>query len=309
MMNEVVWAQKYRPTTIEECILPDSTKNVFQGFVDSNTIPNLLCSSVTPGTGKTTAVLALANQTGYDTMMINASLDNGIDTVRNQIIQFSSSISFSGNRKLIILDEADQLSLNAQTALRGTMEQFSNNVSFALTCNTVQKIIEPIRSRCANIEFSINQSERAKVAKLFLNRCFEILNLEGVEYDKKVVAELVKRYFPDFRRTINEIQRLSSGRIDAGSLSNISNSLSLLVTAIKSSNFRDARTFVGENDIDYGPIYSDLYNALREVVVPESIPALIILLDDYQATQAMCANPEIHLLACIIKIMSECKFR
>lgn len=307
--NEIVWAQKYRPRTVDECILPKGTKKEFLGFIESNQIPNLLCSSTTPGTGKTTVILALAKQLNFDTMMINASLDNGIDTVRNQIVQFSSSISFDHSRKLIFLDEADQLSMNAQTALRGTMEEFSSNVSFALTCNHVQKIIEPIRSRCTCIEFVVPQSERSEIAKQFLNRCYQILDTEKIDYDKKVVAELIKRHFPDFRRTINEIQRLSSGGISTGSLSTSSNSLAGLVSAIKANNFRDVRTWTAENDIDYGSVYSDLFSVMKDSVVPESMPPLVILLDDHQSNQGMCANQELHLLACSLKLMSECKFR
>ena len=311
MNDELVWTEKYRPKKVEDCILPDRIKSNFLEFVKSGNFPNLLLTG-TAGTGKTSIAKALCNELGYEYIIINASDERNIDVVRTRIRNFASVQSFSGAKKAIILDEADGLSAITQPALRAAMEEF-HFVKFILTCNYKNKLIDPIHSRTSAIEFNIQKEEKLKMTATFLKRCFEILEAEGIEYDKMVVATVVKKYYPDNRKILNDLQRYSvGGKIDTGMLSSAVQGADVkqLVSYIKEKNFRDCRQWVANNsDTDTSIIFRGIYDEMYNEVKPESVPALVMILAQYQYWATMVADQEINTMALISEMMNGLEFK
>lgn len=310
MSEQLLWTEKYRPKTIEECILPERLKKPFQEYVTSGEIPNLLLSGGA-GVGKTTVAKAMCEEVGCDYMIINGSDETGVDNVRYKIKNYASSMSLAGGRKVIIVDEADYLSPNAQAAFRNVIEEFAGNCSFIFTCNFKNKIIEPLHSRCANVEFTLKNPEKASMAGQFFKRIQSVLTSEGIKFDDKVIAELVKKHFPDFRRVINELQRYSKfGEIDTGVLSQIVEvGLNDVIKFLKEKDFGNIRKWVAANDIDSAALYRKLYDALYDVLAPQSIPQAVIILADYQYKHAFVADAEINTVACLTELMVECEFK
>jgi DNA polymerase III delta prime subunit len=311
-MNEFLWAQAYRPKTVQECILPERLKNVFQEFVHSGDIPNLMLTG-TAGVGKTTIALAMCEELDISYLFINSSDERGIDVLRTKIKNYASTFSFDGKRKVIILDEADYITPEAQAALRGSMEEFSSNCSFILTCNFKARLIEAIHSRCSVIDFTLHGDEKPKMAAAFMSRITDILTKENVEYDKNVLVEIVKKYFPDFRRTLNELQRYSAnGALDAGVLAQVSTirNMNELVKHLKDKNFSEMRKWVVSNsDIDPARVYRKIYDSLYEYMKLECIPQAVVILAKYQYQSAFVADTEINLVACLTEIMIECEMK
>jgi DNA polymerase III delta prime subunit len=309
-MEHLLWTEKYRPQTIEDCILPDRLKKPFQEYVNQKQIPNLLLTGGA-GVGKTTVAKAMCNEVGCDFMVINGSDESGIDTFRVKIKNYASSMSLSGGRKVIIIDEADYLNPNStQPALRNAIEEFAGNCSFIFTCNYKNRIIEPLHSRCAVIEFSLKNGEKAKMASAFFKRIQAILQSEKVDYDDKVIAELIKKHFPDFRRVLNELQRYSQfGNIDTGILAQIGDvSLNELVKFISAKDFGSIRKWVATNEIDGNTLYRKLYDTMYDVLKPQSIPQAVLILADYQYKAAFVADQEINTVACLTELMVNCDF-
>lgn len=309
-MEHLLWTEKYRPKTVEECILPERLKQPFQEYVNQKQIPNLLLSGGA-GVGKTTVAKAMCNEIGCDYMVINGSDESGIDTFRTKIKNYASSMSLTGGRKVIIIDEADYLNPNStQPALRNAIEEFAVNCSFIFTCNYKTRIIEPLHSRCAVIDFGMKNGEKAKMASQFFKRIQGVLQSESVEYDDKVIAELVKKHFPDFRRVLNELQRYSQfGKIDTGILAQIGDvSLSEITKFIAAKDFGAIRKWVGSNDIDSNTLFRKIYDAMYEVMKPTSIPQAVVILADYQYKAAFVADQEINTVACLTELMVECEF-
>jgi len=309
-MEHLLWTEKYRPKTIEECILPERLKKPFQEYVNQKQIPNLLLAGGA-GVGKTTVAKALCNEIGCDYIVINGSDESGIDTFRNKIKGYASSMSFSGGRKVIIIDEADYLNPNStQPALRNAIEEFAGNCSFIFTCNYKNRIIEPLHSRCAVIEFNLKNGENAKMAAAFFKRIKTVLQSESIEYDDKVIAELIKKHFPDFRRIINELQRYSQfGKIDTGILAQIGDvSIDEIIKFVKSKDFSSIRKWVATHEIDSTTLYRKIYDSLYDVMKPQSIPQAVLILADYQYKAAFVADHEINTVACLTEIMVECEF-
>ena len=310
--DELIWGQKYRPRTVNETILPEDLKSTFKEFVQQKSVPNLLlCGRA--GTGKTTVAKAMLEELDCDYIVINGSLNGNIDTLRNDIKTFASAVSLSGGRKYVILDEADYLNPNStQPALRNFMEEYSKNCGFILTCNFKNRIIEPLHSRCSVIEFKIPKDEKQKLASQFLNKVCNILSNEDIEYDKRTVAEVIAKYFPDFRRTLNELQRYSAtGRIDSGMLSNFKEeSLKQVLGYLKEKNFTNVRKWVGENsDVDTNTFFRSIYDSANDYLKPSSIPQLVLILAEYQYKSAFVADPEINIMACLTEIMVEAEFK
>jgi DNA polymerase III delta prime subunit len=310
MLEHLLFTEKYRPKTIDECILPDRLKTPFQEYVNQNNIPNLLLSGGA-GVGKTTVAKAMCEEIGCDYMIINGSDENGVDVVRYKITNYASSMSLSGGRKVIIIDEADYLSPNAQAAFRNAIEEFASNCSFIFTCNYKNKLIEPLHSRCAVVDFTLKNNEKSQMAGQFFKRIQSILQSEEIEYDDKVIVELIKKHFPDFRRIINEIQRYSQfGKIDGGILSHIVEvSLGDIIKYIKDKDFGAIRKWVASNDIDATTFFRKIYDNLYDVLKPQSIPQAVIILADYQYKQAFVADTEINIVACLTEIMVSCEFK
>lgn len=310
--KDFLWVEKYRPSTIEDCILPKDIKDTFQSIVDSGELQNLLLSGGA-GCGKTTIAKALCNELESDWIIVNCSEDGNIDTLRTKIRNFASSVSIGGGNKVVILDEFDYANAQSmQPALRGFIEEFANNCRFILTCNFKNRIIQPLHSRCTNIEFRIPNTEKPKMASGFLKRIEHILKTEGVEYEEKVLVQLVMRHFPDFRRVINELQRYSvAGTIDIGILSRIGNiKINELISSMKSKNFSDVRKWVVENlDNDQTRIFRKIYDGLYEAMDPQSIPRAILILADYQYKSAFVSDQEINLTACLTELMMECEIK
>ena len=311
-MKEFLWVEKYRPKKIEDCVLPNSTKAAFKQFVDNKEIPNLLLCG-TAGTGKTTAAKAMLEEIGCDYIVINGSMNGNIDTLRTEIKNFASTVSFTNSRKYVILDEADYLNPNStQPALRNFMEEYSKNCGFILTCNFKNRIIEPLHSRCSVIEFKITNTEKPKIASCFFKRVCNILKTENVEFDEKVIAEVITKHFPDFRRVLNELQRYSAvGKIDTGILANqFDTNIKTLLNHMKKKSFKDVRIWVSENsDMDSSEFFRAVYDNANEIVKPQSLPQLIVTLADYQYKNAFVADQEINIMACLIEIMSEADFK
>jgi len=314
MTSEFLFVEKYRPQVIDDCILPDETKKTFKEFVEKGEIPNLLLAGP-PGIGKTTIAKALCNELGADFYVINGS-DEGrfLDTVRNQAKNFASTVSLTGSskHKVIIIDEADNTGNDVQLLLRANIEAFYNNCRFIFTCNYKNKIIEPLHSRCAVIDFTIKGKQRVQLAGNFFQRLQFILDQEKIEYDQKVVAELVSKHFPDFRRVLNEIQRYSTGgKIDSGILASFSDvSLNDLIKSLKEKNFTEVRKWVVNNlDNDSGVLLRRLYDALLTSLENGSIPSAVLIIAKYQYQIAFVADQEINLLAALTEIMCECEFK
>jgi replication factor C small subunit len=306
-MREVyLWCEKYAPKTISDCILPDSLKSKFQEFVKGGKVPNLILSGG-PGVGKTTVAKALCYELDADMMFMNASSERGIDEVRTRMFGFASTTSLNRKRKILILDEADNLTPDAQKALRAAIEELQNNCSFVMTCNYKNKLIPALHSRCSVIDFNIDKKERPKMAAKFFERVCTILDDASITYDKKVVAKFIERYFPDYRRTLNELQTLSSnGVIDAGSLS-IASSVGTkeLIPLLKDKNFAEVRKWTLDNlDNDVNIIITSCYHDLYEKLKPESIPEAIAIMAEYQYKAAFVVDQELNLNAMFVQLMA-----
>ena len=308
-MEHLLWVETHRPQTIADCILPERLKKPFQEYVNQNNIPNLLLAGG-PGVGKTTVAKAMCKEVGCDYMVINGSDENGVDVIRYKIKNYASSMSLSGGRKVVIIDEADYLTPNAQAILRNAIEEFSVNCSFIFTCNYKTKIIEPLHSRCAVIDFSLKNGEKAVMAKDFFKRIQGILQSEEVDFDKVVVSEVVKKHFPDFRRVINELQRYAQfGKIDTGILSQIANvSISEIVKHMREKDFGSIRRWVAMGEYDANTVFRQIYDALYDIMKPQSIPQAVLILADYQYKQAFVVDSEINLVACLVELMGNCEF-
>ena len=311
MNTDFLWVEQYRPKTIDDCILPDSLKSLFLAFIKKGEISNMLFSG-TAGIGKTTVAKALCEQMNCDWIMINGSEEGGIDVLRNKIKNFASTVSLSGGKKVVILDEADYLNpQSTQPALRGFVEEFHKNCRFILTCNFKNRIIEPLHSRFSNIEFKVNPKDKPKLASRLFERAIYILKEQNVSYEDKVLVELITKHFPDFRKLINELQRYSvSGSIDAGILVNVSDeNLKTLVTHLKGKEFSDMRKWVVNNlDNDPVKIFRKIYDTLYTNLEPSTIPHAVLIIADYQYKSAFVADQEINLVACLTELMLECEF-
>ena len=312
MREHVLWVEKYRPEKISDCILPDSIKSTFQEFANQGKIPNLLISG-SAGVGKTTIAKALCKEVDCDYIVINGSDENGIDVLRTKIKTYASSVSLSGGRKVIIIDEADYLQPNStQPALRNFIEEFSINCSFIFTCNYKNRIIEPLHSRCSVIDIKIAKEDKQKLMAQFFKRVCWILEQENVEFNKEVVAQVVAKYFPDNRRVLNELQRYSMGGvIDAGLLSQVSDvNIAPLIKSLKEKAFVDVRKWVVDNlDNDSHTIYRKLYDNMNEILKPNSIPQLVLLIGKYQYQTAFVADHEINLMAFFTECMVDLEFK
>jgi len=311
MNEEFLWVEKYRPKTIEETILPCDLKQTFQQFVDQKNIPNLILSG-TAGVGKTTVARAMLEQLGCDYIIINGSMNGNIDTLRNEILNFASAVSLSGGRKYVILDEADYLNANStQPALRNFMEEFSRNCGFILTCNFKNRIIEPLHSRCSVIDFKISKKAMAKLASQFFKRVTFILEAERIEFDQKVVAEVINKHFPDWRRVLNELQRYSAtGKIDTGILVNLQEtSLKELVKFLKEKNYTEVRKWVRNNlDTDVNALFTQFYDISEDIMPKQDCAQLVLIIAKYQYQNAFAANSEINFLAFLVEVMMTCEF-
>jgi len=313
-MSDFIWVEKYRPKTIEDCILPDTTKDMFREFLKRGEIPNMLLAGP-PGIGKTTVAKALCNELGADVYVINGS-DEGrfLDTVRNNAKNFASTVSLTSDskHKVIIIDEADNTSNDVQLCLRAFIEEFAGNCRFIFTCNYKNKILQPLHSRCAVVDFSIKGKEKAQLAASFYKRIQDILQAEGVEYDPKVLIELINKHFPDWRRVLNECQRYSvSGKIDAGILATFSDvAVNDLIKNLKEKNFPEVRKWVVSNmDNDTTVLMRRIYDACYTSLENNSVPAAVLVLAKYQYQAAFVADQEINMLACLTELMVECEFK
>ena len=313
-MSDFIWVEKYRPKTIDECILPESIKKTFKEFLNKGEIPNMLLAGP-PGVGKTTVAKALCNELGVDYYVINGS-DEGrfLDTVRNNAKNFASTVSLASEakHKVIIIDEADNTGNDVQLLLRAFIEEFAGNCRFIFTCNYKNKILQPLHSRCAVVEFAIRGKEKQGIAAQFFKRLNHILEQERVESDKKVLVELINKHFPDWRRVLNECQRYSvGGVIDSGILATFSDvAVNDLVKNLKEKNFPEVRKWVNSNlDNDSSVLLRRIYDALNESLVNASIPAAVLIIAMYQYQIAFVADQEINLLACLTEIMVECEFK
>ena len=312
MSKDFLWVEKYRPSRIADAVLPQSLKKTFLEIVSTGELPNMLFSG-SAGVGKTTVAKALCNELDLDYIIINGSEEGNIDTLRGKIKQFASTISLHGGYKVVILDEADYLNpQSTQPALRAFIEEFSNNCRFILTCNFKNRIIEPLHSRCSVYEFAIPNAEKPSIAAGIFKRVETILEKEGVEYEQKVLAELVNRYFPDFRRVINECQRYSiAGRIDAGILVNLSQeNIKVLLTSLKDKDFKTMRKWVVDNmDTEPQAIFRKIYDNMSEYLQPQSIPQVVLILADYQYKNAFVADHELNVVACMTEIMASAEWK
>ena len=311
-MSDFLWVENYRPQTIDECILPTDIKATFQSFVDRGEISNLLLAGP-PGCGKTTVARALCEQMNADYMFINGSEESGIDTLRTKIKNFASTVSLSGGKKVVILDEADYLNpQSTQPAMRGFIEEFHKNCRFILTCNFKNRLIEPLHSRFSTIDFKIANKDRPVLASKLFAKVGIILKEQAIPFDEAVVAELINKHFPDYRRILNELQRYSvSGKIDTGILANISDdNLNKLILLLKEKDFTNMRKWV-VNNLDNDPVvvFRRIYDTMYENLESETIPHAVLILADYSYKSAFVADQEINLVACLTEIMSQCKFK
>jgi len=307
MSTDFLWVEKYRPKTIEECILPESLKNTFSSVVQTGELPNMLLTG-TAGLGKTTVAKAMCNMLNLDYILINGSEEGNIDTLRGKIKQFASSVSLQGGYKVVILDEADYLNpQSTQPALRGFIEEFANNCRFILTCNFKNRIIEPLHSRCGVYEFNTSKKDMVQLCGQFMDRAADILYKEEVSFDSKVLADLIMRHAPDWRRVLNELQRHSaSGRIDSNVLTSSSEkTFDELFTFLKTKDFKKMRQWVVNNiDTDASAIFRGVYDRMTDKVSPQSIPQLVLILADYQYKNAFVADHELNVVACMTEIMA-----
>ncbi len=312
MLEDFLWVEAYRPKKIADCILPAELKKTFQAFVNDENVPNLVLAGG-PGVGKTTVAKAMLEELGSDYIVVNGSLSGNIDTLRNDIKQFASSVSFSGGRKYVILDEADYLNpQSTQPALRNFMEEFSKNCGFIMTCNFKNRIIEPLLSRCSVIDFKLPKSEKPALAQMFMQRCINILLEHNVTFNERVIAEFIMKHFSDWRRVINELQRYSvSGHIDSGILANVSDSsFKTLVGFLKTKNFTEMRKWVAQN-VDNEPslLYRRIYDNASEYAEKKSVPQIVLTLADYQYKSAFVADQEINFVACMTELMAEVEWK
>jgi DNA polymerase III delta prime subunit len=311
-MSEFLWVEKYRPQTIDDCILPDSLKKTFKEFIASGQLPNFLFCG-TAGVGKTTVAKALCNEIGAEFLLINGSEESGIDILRTKIKSFASTVSLTDSKKVVILDEADYLNANStQPALRGFIEEFSGNCRFIFTCNFKNRIIEPLHSRCSVVEFKIDNKDKQQIAANFFKRAAGILKDEGIEFDPKVVAEVVTKHFPDYRRILNELQRYSvTGKIDSGILVNLSQeSFRELVGFLKEKKFPEVRKWVAKNsDIETTQLFKELYDNAVDFLDASTVHHLVLILADYQYKAAFVADHELNTVAAMTEIMIQCKFK
>lgn len=310
--NEHIWAERYRPTNVGDCILPDRLKLPFIQYVKSKEFPNLLLTG-TPGIGKTATALASCEEAGVDYLFINASKERGIDTLRNEIQGFASTVSFHNAPKVIILDEGDNLTAEAQLALRGTMQECSSNCTFIVTCNYKSKLIDAIHSRCDVIDFKISSAEKPHMMVTFLKRIIYILDSEKIEYEKPVLAKVIDKFFPDYRKTLNELQRLSQfGKIDSNSLNLITDirKPEELYSALKEKNFSKVRKWVNTNsDVDVSTIFRKVYDSINEYLQQSSIAPCILLIAKYQYQHSFVADPEINLMALFVEMMVDLEWQ
>jgi DNA polymerase III delta prime subunit len=312
MMEDFLWTEKYRPKTIGECVLPDALKQTLSEFISKGDIPNLILSGG-PGVGKTTAAKAMLDELGLTYMFINGSEESGIDVLRTKIKNFASTVSLHGGRKYLILDEADYLNpQSTQPALRGFIEEFHKNCGFILTCNYKNRLIPPLHSRCSVVDFTIQKSEKKELAEQFFKRVMNVLVVEDVKFEPKAVAEVINKFFPDWRRVLNELQRYSvSGRIDAGILVDISEvNIKELMQSMKQKEFTNVRKWI-VNNIDNDPtrLFRRLYDNLYDYMDGSSIPHVVVILGEYQYKAAFVADQEINMLACLTEIMARGKFK
>ena len=311
-MEDFLWVEKYRPKTIEECVLPDALKQTLSEFISKGDIPNLILSGG-PGVGKTTAAKAMLDELGLTYMFINGSEESGIDVLRTKIKNFASTVSLHGGRKYLILDEADYLNpQSTQPALRGFIEEFHKNCGFILTCNYKNRLIPPLHSRCSVVDFTVPKSEKKELAEQFFRRVMNVLVVEEVKFEPKAVAEVINKFFPDWRRVLNELQRYSvSGRIDAGILVDISEiNIKELMQSMKQKEFTNVRKWI-VNNIDNDPtrLFRRLYDNLYDYMDGSSIPHVVVILGEYQYKAAFVADQEINMLACLTEIMARGKFK
>ena len=311
-MEKFLWVEKHRPTKVDDCILPTNLKQTFQEFVKDNKIPNLILSGGA-GVGKTTIAKAMIDEIGATSMMINGSEESGIDVLRTKIKNFASTSSLEGGRKYLILDESDYLNpQSTQPALRGFMEEFHKNCGFILTCNYKNRLIEPLHSRCSGVDFRIPKGEINKLCTQFFKRVKSILDEEAVKYDDKVILELITKYFPDWRRTLNELQKYSvSGQIDSGILVNLSEvNINELMDALKNNEFTIVRKWIVNNlDNDPNRMFRVIYDSLYEFLDGSTIPHAVIIIGDYSYKSAFVADQEINMLACMTELMGAVKFK
>ena len=312
MLEEFLWVERYRPKTIADTILPDNLKATFQEFVNQKNIPNLILAGPA-GCGKTTVARAMLEELECDYIIINGSMNGNIDTLRNEIKNFASAVSLAGGRKYVILDEADYLNGNStQPALRNFMEEFSKNCGFILTCNYKNRIIEPLHSRCSVIDFKITKKELPPLAQQFMRRVCNILTTESIEFDKAVVAEVLKKHFPDWRRVLNELQRYSAtGKIDSGILVNLQEvTLKTLMTFLKERDYTNMRKWVAENiDNDANAMYRMIFDQANQYITKDTIPAVVLIVGKYQYQHAFAADAEINLVCCLTEIMMEADWK
>ena len=312
MSIDFLWVEEYRPKTIDDCILPQSLKTLFTSFIQKGELSNILLSGP-PGIGKTTVAKALCDQLNCDWVMINGSEEGGIDVLRSKIKNFASTVSLSGGKKVVILDEADYLNpQSTQPALRGFIEEFHKNCRFILTCNFKNRLIDPLHSRFSTIEFRIANKDKPKLASKLFERAVYILKEQNVDFDEPVLAELIKKHFPDFRKLINELQRYSvSGKIDAGILVNISDeNLKTLLSHLKGKDFTEMRKWVVQNlDNDPVKIFRRIYDSMYEHLQPATIPHAVLIIADYQYKSAFVADQEVNLVACLTELMLQVKFK
>lgn len=311
--NEFLWVEKYRPQTVDECILPESIKKTFKDYIAQGELPTFLLTG-SAGVGKTTIARALCAEVGAEYIFINGS-DEGrsIDVLRTKVREFASTVSLTDSPKMIIIDEADYMNAQSiQPALRAFIEEFSSNCRFIFTCNYVNRIIEPLRSRCAIVDFKIDNKDKPELAGQFYKRVVQILKNENIEFEPKVVAELITKHFPDYRRMLNELQRYSvSGKIDSGILVNMTEqSFKELLGYMKEKNFTSVRNWVGKNsDTDSTALFRNLYDSASNALQPQSIPELVLILAGYQYKAAFVADHEINTMACLTEIMRDCSFK
>ena len=310
-MSEFLWVEKYRPKKVADCILPERLKKPFQEYVDTKSIPNLMLTG-SAGVGKTTVAMAMCEEIGINHLFINSSEERGIDTLRTKIKSYASTVSLTGGRKVIILDEADYLTPEAQAAMRGVIEEYSANCTFIFTCNFKSKLIDAIHSRCSVIDFALKNDEKAKMAMQLMKRLEAVLTKEGVNFEKPVLAKIVEKYFPDYRRTLNELQRFSgSGTLDAGIVAQLSDVRKIgdLVGYLKDKNFGEMRKWcVANSDIEPSRIYRKIYDSLYEYFKPSSIPQAVVIISKYQYQAAFVADQEINLVACLTELMVDCEY-